>query len=98
MLARIVIAVLLVCALALQWRVWVGDNGMQEVWRLREQVAMQHGENERLQERNRTMLAEVKDLRDGKTAIEERARTDLGMVGNNETFYQVLPDNRVMAQ
>jgi cell division protein FtsB len=98
MLIRSVIAVLVVGALALQWRVWIGDSGMREVWRLREQVAIQHSENEHLQERNRTMLAEVKDLREGKAAIEERARTDLGMVGNRETFYQVLPDNKVVAQ
>jgi cell division protein FtsB len=98
MLVRSVIAVLLVCALALQWRVWASDSGMREVWRLRDQVAAQHGENERLQERNRTMSAEVKDLREGKTAIEERARTDLGMVSNNETFYQVLPEKGAVAQ
>ena len=89
---RIVIATLFALALALQYRLWVSDDGVREVWRLREEVATQRDENEKLQERNRTLMAEVKDLKQGKTAIEERARTDLGMVGNNETFYQVLPD------
>jgi cell division protein FtsB len=98
MTIRIVVVSLLICAIALQWRVWASDHGMREVWRLREQVAAQRNENERLQERNRTMQAEVKDLRGGRIAIEERARTDLGMVGNNETFYQVLPDNKVAAR
>ncbi len=48
-------------------------------------------ENERLKERNRTLAAEVRDLKEGRAAIEERARTDLGMVGSNETFFQVVP-------
>ena len=87
---RILVAVLVVVALALQYRFWLGDGGMREVWRLREEVAAQQAENERLQERNRTLVAEVQDLKQGKTAIEERARTDLGMIGNNETFYQVV--------
>jgi cell division protein FtsB len=87
---RIVAAVLAVLVLALQYRLWVSDGGMREVWRLREEVAAQRAENEKLKERNRTLVAEVQDLKQGTTAIEERARTDLGMVGNNETFYQVM--------
>jgi cell division protein FtsB len=65
---------------------------MREVWRLRDEVAAQRIENEKLKDRNRTLSAEVTDLKKGKTAIEERARTDLGMVGNNESFYQVMSD------
>ena len=87
---RIIAAVLLVLALALQYRLWLGDGGMREVWRLRAEVATQKTENEQLKERNRTLSAEVLDLKKGKTAIEERARTDLGMVGRNESFYQVM--------
>jgi len=92
---RIIAAVLLVLVLTLQYRLWVSDSGMREVWRLRGEVATQQGENEQLQQRNRTLAAEVQDLKKGKVAIEERARTDLGMVGNNETFYQVMPDKTV---
>jgi cell division protein FtsB len=87
---RIVAAVLLVLVLGLQYRLWVSDGGMREVWRLRGEVATQQAENEKLKERNRTLVAEVQDLKQGKTAIEERARTDLGMIGNNESFYQVM--------
>jgi len=87
---RIIAVVLLVIALALQFRLWLGDGGMREVWHLRDEVAAQRAENEQLKERNRTLLAEVQDLKQGKTAIEERARTDLGMVRNDETFYQVM--------
>jgi cell division protein FtsB len=87
---RIIAAVLAVLVLALQYRLWVSDGGMREVWRLRDEVAAQRAENEKLKERNRTLVAEVQDLKQGTTAIEERARTDLGMVGNSETFYQVM--------
>jgi cell division protein FtsB len=91
---RIVIAVLIVLVLGLQYRLWVGDGGMREVWRLREEVSSQQAENEKLKERNRTLVAEVQDLKQGKTAIEERARTDLGMIGGNESFYQVMSDQK----
>jgi cell division protein FtsB len=87
---RIVAIVLLVLVLALQYRLWVSDGGMREVWRLRDEVSAQRAENEKLKDRNRTLLAEVQDLKQGKTAIEERARTDLGMVRSDETFYQVM--------
>lgn len=88
-----VLAVLMISLiLAMQYRLWIADGGMREVWRLRKEVATQRDENARLNERNRTMAAEVQDLKKGKSAIEERARTDLGMVGNNETFFQVAPD------
>jgi len=88
-----VLAVLLISlVLAMQYRLWIADGGMREVWRLRKEVATQRDENTKLNERNRTLAAEVQDLKKGKSAIEERARTDLGMVGGNETFFQVAPD------
>ena len=54
----------------------------------------QTAENTRLGDRNRTLAAEVRDLKDGRQAIEERARTDLGMIEANETFFQVVPPAR----
>ncbi len=82
---------LLAVVLLLQYRLWVSDSGMREVWRLRREVAAQQDINAQLKERNRTLTAEVQDLKKGKSAVEERARTDLGMVGSNETFFQVAP-------
>jgi len=82
---------LLTLVLILQYRLWVSDSGMREVWRLRREVAAQQNINEQLKERNRTLAGEVQDLKKGKSAIEERARTDLGMIGTNETFFQVAP-------
>lgn len=81
---------LLVLLLLLQYRMWLGDGGMREVTRLRGEIEQQRTENETLRERNRTLAAEVQDLKKGTTAIEERARTDLGMVGQGETFFQVI--------
>lgn len=86
---KVLALLLLGLVLALQYRLWIADGGMREVWRLRKEVATQTDVNTQLQERNRTLAAEVTDLKKGKSAIEERARTDLGMVGANETFFQV---------
>jgi cell division protein FtsB len=91
MALRIIAAVLLVLVLALQYRLWVSPNGMRDLWRTEKAIEAQTQENERLAERNRTLAAEVRDLKEGRAAIEERARTDLGMVGGNETFFQVVP-------
>jgi cell division protein FtsB len=86
---KVLALLLLGLVLALQYRLWMADGGMREVWHLRQEVASQTAENTKLNERNRTLAAEVQDLKKGKSAIEERARTDLGMVGANETFFQV---------
>ncbi len=91
MTLRIVAGFLLTALLALQYRLWVSPDGMREVWRLEKAIAAQSDENDQLTERNSTLAAEVRDLKEGRAAIEERARTDLGMVGANETFYQVVP-------
>lgn len=81
---------LLVLLVLLQYRLWLGDGSMREVARLRTEIEHQKTENTTLRERNRTLAAEVQDLKKGTTAIEERARTDLGMVGQGETFFQVV--------
>ena len=82
--------VLLALLVLLQYRLWFGDAGVREVNRLHAEIEHQKAENELLRERNRTLSAEVQDLKKGTTAIEERARTDLGMVGQRETFFQVV--------
>ena len=91
MMIRIVAGTLAVALLALQYRLWVSGSGMREVWRLEQAIATQQQENDGLEARNRALAAEVRDLKDGSAALEERARTDLGMIGANETFYQVVP-------
>jgi len=78
---------------ALQYRLWVSEDGWREVWGLREAVRLQESENEQLRERNQRLQAEVEDLKSGLDAAEEIARTDLGMIGPDETLYQIAaPD------
>ena len=97
MTIRIVAGLLLAGVLALQYRLWVSPNGMRDVWRTNAAIEAQVAENARLRERNRTLAAEVRDLKEGRAAIEERARTDLGMIGANETFFQIVPPAPVPA-
>ena len=98
MMIRIIAGFLLAAVLALQYRLWVSPNGMRDVWRTNKAIAAQVEENARLAERNRTLAAKVRDLKEGRAAIEERARTDLGMVGSNETFFQVVPATPAASQ
>ena len=77
--------------LALQYRLWMSGDGVRELARLSRAVERQKAENEELEARNQQMVAEVADLKAGMAAIEERARSELGMIGRNETFYQVVP-------
>jgi len=97
MIIRIVAGLLIVALLALQYRLWLSPNGMRDLWRTNAAIEAQAEENARLAERNRTLAAEVRDLKEGRAAIEERARTDLGMIGTNETFFQVVPPAAVPA-
>jgi cell division protein FtsB len=90
-------AALAAALLLLQYRIWFSGDGVGEVLRLRTAVAAQQADNQRLSDRNRQLAAEVRDLKQGYTALEERARTDLSMVGPNETFFQVIPPARPTA-
>jgi cell division protein FtsB len=87
---RIFAAVLAIALVSLQYRVWISDQGLREVSRLQAAVDLQAAANHEQGERNRQLAAEVTDLKVGLTALEERARSELGMVGNSETFYQVV--------
>jgi cell division protein FtsB len=87
---RKVVIVLLLLLAYLQYRLWFGDGSLQEVWQLHTEVEAQREENLRLRERNDALDAEVLDLQQGLDAIEERAREDLGMIKEGETFYQIV--------
>ena len=82
---------LLTVVLLLQYRLWLSGDGVRELGRLSEAVERQKSENEEAVDRNQQLVAEVADLKAGMAAIEERARSELGMIGRNETFYQVVP-------
>lgn len=87
---RIVIAVLGAVILALQVQYWFGRGGRADLAELRRQVAVQRGEIEQLQLRNSALAAEVQDLQQGFDAIEELARSEIGMIRDDEVFYQVI--------
>lgn len=89
---RTLIGSLLVLFLLLQGQLWFGQGSLPDLWRLRTAIEQQQAENRRLEVRNEALAAEVADLKSGLGAIEERARTELGMIRKGETFYQV-PDN-----
>jgi len=84
-------AALAVAGILRQYRVWFSADGVRDVVHLRQAVAAQRAQNEQLADRNQQLAAEVRDLKTGTAALEERARSDLGMIARNETFYQVVP-------
>ena len=87
---RLLIALLVALIAFLQYRMWVGEGSFAEVAALKGQIAEQRTELARLDERNRRLQAEVEDLRSGLASIEERARSELGMVKEGEEFFQVI--------
>src|SRR6185295_16046894 len=89
---RIIFYVVAAMLLLLQYPLWFSSGGVFAVWQLKHEIAGQRSENTKLRERNAALDAEVNDLKQGSTAIEERARTELGMVKKGETFYQVVGD------
>ncbi len=96
---RWVALVLLVLLVALQVQLWTGHGGMRDLWRLKGSVAEQKKANEALRKRNEILSAEVEDLKHGSEAIEERARSELGLIKPGETFIQVVePEGKAMAR
>lgn len=87
---RPILIVLIVLLVVLQQRLWSGDGGVIDLLNLNHQITQQKSENEALLERNEALQAEVEDLKTGVAAIEERARSELGMIKENETFYQAV--------
>jgi len=87
---KFVLVLLVVLFCYLQYRLWFGDGNLPEVIQLGNEIEAQREENVRLRERNATLDAEVRDLQQGLDAVEERAREDLGMVKDGETFYQIV--------
>ena len=82
---------LLICLLSLlQYRLWLGDNNLSEYVLLQTQIAGQEQSNGKLVARNQILKEEIIDLKRGTEAIEERARNELGMVKEGETFYRVI--------
>ena len=95
---RFLMVILAVVLVLLQARLWLSNGGMREVWRLEAEVARRAEDNERVAARNSALEAEVRDLKQGLAAAEERARTELGMIHSDETFYQIAPTRPAAGQ
>ena len=83
------LALLLLLA-GLQAKLWWGDGGWTSAKGLQQKVGQQRAQNEKLKQRNNALSAEVEDLKSGEAAVEERARSELGMIKPGETFYRVV--------
>ena len=87
-----IVAILFVLLGLLQYKLWVGDGSLSEVWHLKQKIGAQETENQALRQRNQHLEAEVLDLKEGLDAAEERAREELGMVKRGEDFYLVVEE------
>ena len=88
--------ILFALIILLQYPLWLGKGSWHRVWEVDQQVASQHETNQRHQIRNAALDAEVQDLKQGSVAIEERARNELGMIKQDEIFFQVEIDEQTM--
>ena len=91
---RILLAILVIFFLILQYALWFGEASLPVSWERREQLEEEKEKNAQLMQRNKVLEAEVLDLKQGKDAIEERARSELGMIKEGETFYRIIEDDK----
>ncbi|MBL6803819.1 MAG: cell division protein FtsB [Pseudomonadales bacterium] len=89
---KLLIAFLTVCLGVLQYKLWFGDDSRRELKAVEKNVALQLSTNAALSERNEALEVEVLDLKNGLEAVEERARSELGMIEEGETFYLIVPN------
>ena len=87
---KLVIGALLAVFVALQYRLWVGEGSLAEVAGLKHQLADQQAELDQLKARNELLRSEIAELKKGLEAVEARARGELGMIKEGETFYQII--------
>ena len=88
---KILIALLILVFIGLQYKLWFGDGSLSEVVQLSRELETQRTRLEELETRNRILEAQVLDLQKGLDAFEEKARNDLGMIKQGETFIQLIP-------
>jgi cell division protein FtsB len=88
---KIMIGILILLLISLQYRIWFGDGSLSEVVQLSRELNIQKEKLKLLEDRNRILEAQVLDLQNGLDAFEEKARNDLGMIKEGETFIQLIP-------
>jgi len=90
---RVITALLFIIVALLQYRLWFGKNSVPDYYHLKNEVARQQLDNEKLKQRNKLLYADTDDLKRGVEAIEERARNELGMIKEGETFFRIITNN-----
>lgn len=90
---RLITIILVVFLALLQYRLWFGKNSVPDYYALKSEVTRQEANNNKLKQRNKLLYADTDDLKSGTEAIEERARHELGMIKEGETFFRVIPDH-----
>ena len=88
---KILIGILIILVIGLQYKLWLGDGSLSEVVQLSRELDLQKEKLRLLEERNTILEAQVLDLQNGLDAFEEKARNDLGMIKQGETFIQLIP-------
>ena len=91
---RILGAALVALIVLIQYPLWLGKGGWLTVWRLENKLEVEKAKSARLETRNGGLAAEVRDLKQGTEAIEERARQELGMLRPDEVFFQFVPEKK----
>ncbi|MEM1089983.1 MAG: cell division protein FtsB [Pseudomonadota bacterium] len=91
---RLINLMFIAILLLLQQQLWFAQGGLRDSWRLQRAVEEQQAENQRLLDRNRSLRAQVQDLKTGSEAVEELARSELGLLGPDESFYQIVEIGR----
>jgi len=89
---KVVASILFALLILLQAQLWFGSHGVFQLWSLRSNIQHEQGKNDLLNQRNEQLASEVKELKQGKEALEERARSQLGFIKDGETFYRVNPN------
>ncbi|EAQ96996.1 cell division protein FtsB [Congregibacter litoralis] len=92
---RWILLILLLLLAGLQYRLWWGDGGRLELMRLRQQAQDSQRENALLRERNEELARQVRDLKAGNTVLEQRAREELGLTGEDEIYYQFVDPAKI---
>ena len=87
---RSILLILILVLIGLQYKLWLGDGSLLQWQQLEKKIAVQKKENDALASRNRAIEADILELKSGDQALEEQARYELGMVKNDETYYQFV--------
>ncbi|PCH85963.1 MAG: cell division protein FtsB [Piscirickettsiaceae bacterium] len=87
---KALVAILIILFAYLQYKLWIAEGNVQDLWALEGRIETLMNENDSLTKRNNALQAEVENLKSGLDVVEEKARRDLGLVGKDETFFQIV--------